>query len=88
MKKKLKIFHCSRKHLFVLHHAKFHGNIPKNHKVTAIYTLGILNIPLILFLLLIKENMKVSESINQSLKEQAMNIFNWYQGDKFSLSDR
>ena len=32
--------------------------------------------------------MKVSESINQSLKEKAMNILNWYQGDKFSLSDR
>ena len=33
----------------MLYHAKFHGNSPKNHKVTAIYTLGTLNIPLILF---------------------------------------
>ena len=33
----------------MLHHAKFHGNSPKNHIVTAIYTLGTLNIPLILF---------------------------------------
>ena len=49
MKKELKIFHYPRKHLFVLYHAKFHGNSPKNHKVTVIYTLGTLNIPLILF---------------------------------------
>ena len=33
----------------MLHHAKFHGNSPKNYKVTAIYTLGTVNIPLILF---------------------------------------
>ena len=33
----------------MLHHAKFDGNSPKNHKVTAIYTLGTLNMPLILF---------------------------------------
>ena len=47
LKKILKFFHNSGKHLFVLHHAKFHGNSPKNHKVTAIYILRTLNIPLI-----------------------------------------
>ena len=45
----LEIFHYSRKHLLVLHHARFHGYGPKNHIVTAIYTLGTLNIPLIIF---------------------------------------
>ena len=33
----------------MLRHAKFDGNSPHNNKVTAIYTLGTLNIPLILF---------------------------------------
>ena len=33
----------------MLHHAKFHGNSPKNIKVTVDYTLGTINIPLILF---------------------------------------
>ena len=39
-RKILKIFHNYRKHLCVLYHAKIHSNSPKNHKVTAIYTLG------------------------------------------------
>ena len=32
----------------MLHHAKFHGNNFQNNKVTAIYTLGTLNVLLIL----------------------------------------
>ena len=48
----------------MLHHAKFHGNSPKNHKVTAIYTLGTLNIPLILFLMNDKfENLLMSARV-------------------------
>ena len=38
------IFHCCRKHLFVLHQAKFDGNSSQNDKVTAIYTLRTLNV--------------------------------------------
>ena len=48
------MFHYSRKHPFVLHHAKFHRNSPKNHK--AVYSLGTLNIPLILFSIITPEN--------------------------------
>ena len=33
----------------MLHHAKFHGNGPKNHKVTAIYTIWDPKYTLILF---------------------------------------
>ena len=48
----------------MLHHAKFHGNSPKNHKVTAIYTLGTLSIPLILFSMNSKfENMLTSARV-------------------------
>ena len=37
----------------MLYHARFQGNSSKNHKVTAMYTLGTLNIPLILFSMII-----------------------------------
>ena len=39
-------FHCFRKHLFVL---QSDGNSSQNYNVTAIYTLGTLNIHLTLF---------------------------------------
>ena len=42
-------FHCFRKHLFVLHHPKFGGNSSQKIEVIAIYALGTLNVPLILF---------------------------------------
>ena len=44
LEKKSKIFHCCRKHLFVLHQAKFDGNSSQNDKVAAIYTLRTLNV--------------------------------------------